>query len=212
MATPYNAILMNSGGKDSLAAAIVLSKQGYVVHSIYVDAGQHPPSHAESAELIAKNWCDSHDVLTLRMSSGFDLAVGESGFSAQRSMVLVLGLLKYTPDVKLIVTGHTWPVRDIDMETVVNNYIRGTWRANFYAGEGPPKFYLPLFKLTTEQIYDVLKEDPSWTDTPTCRFDPPCGKCMKCTLRATFRADVDKVVQAEIAAAEAVAAAVEVLK
>lgn len=185
-------VLLNSGGKDSLAAAMVLGQMGHELYSLHVDIGLSTADHLANAERIARHHCSlGHEVFTGRFSSDPNMESPKGGgFYAQRVVLPTIGFsVALRIGAELVSSGHTWPTLNgkEDLADTLARYVMHTNRPENDGGGRPaPQFFFPLYGLQPHQIYDIVKRDPTWKTLSFCTQSPPCGKCHKCSLRAKF--------------------------
>jgi 7-cyano-7-deazaguanine synthase in queuosine biosynthesis len=179
------ALLLNSGGKDSLAAAILMSRAGWSLASLHVDAGQRNAGvAAPMAARIAQAHCVSHDTVLIRPSRSWVLEQHGRAFLAHQGAVLAsiaaahaaaLGIDRVFSGIRKDSQHSTYP-------TAVQNLIEAS-RMTAHA-----RFELPLWDYTNEQVYQIIKDDPLWKETVTCNTYPPCNSCPRCHMRAEWLA------------------------
>ncbi len=188
-------VLLNSGGKDSLATAILLSRDGHDLHSFTVDVGQ--PEHAKGngiAKKIADKYCASHHVF--RATTGPYLA---------ETFNLPVGWRYVTIPYKALVV---WSLGAMYASSIGAAAVASGMRADIFPEEFPETLKA-MFELSrkvrdpvevivplngykgrqgelNEYIWGIVKDDPLWKETSHCEAYPPCGACYGCRLRAEW--------------------------
>ena len=85
MISPRNAVVLLSGGLDSMVAAAIAREQGFAVQALTIDYGQRHSVELEAAKQIAARLADEHVVLSLDLTKfggsalTSDIAVPKSG-------------------------------------------------------------------------------------------------------------------------------------
>jgi 7-cyano-7-deazaguanine synthase in queuosine biosynthesis len=173
------AVLLNSGGKDSLAAAIILSRAGYELHSLFCIAGQKALEMRDAAaKKIAEKYCVSHDSMVLNGEWQHQNKFGLPVTAHQTLLFLILAAtwgVKH--DIYLIASG-------IKPDAVTTNFPEAA-AAYFKTSRGtnPPGLVFPVFDKSDDEIFTIVRHDPLWRNAPTCPYDPACGSCVKCKVR-----------------------------
>ena len=85
MISPRNAVVLLSGGLDSMVAAAIAREQGFAVQALTIDYGQRHSVELEAAKQIAARLADEHVFLSLDLTKfggsavTSDIAVPKSG-------------------------------------------------------------------------------------------------------------------------------------
>lgn len=179
-------VLLNSGGKDCLAAAI-LTYGEHELHSLYVDAG-NPSSAAERvvAEKIAAKYAASHKVISL--SGGPYEAEGRFGYAVMPYKAAVLHTLAAMYAACIGAEGIVTGQRD---DILVEDWdVRLFGVLSMSHQRGPVRLLPPLQGTgkTSERIYQVVKDEPLWKETVVCLKHPACGGCVRCRTRSEWLA------------------------
>lgn len=209
-------VLLNSGGKDSLAVAILL-KAGKVelppesnwdgqpveVHSLYVDLGWRNVVPAKKmAKRIADAYCASHEEVTLSGSWLRPSPPAKGGVVHQSVALAIIGAMYATQiGATTVLSGLV-----LDPKSPAGLEFPGSLLALYKAfadlfhhgaqwhHDAPalvcPLSYPPYFSPTG--VTDVVKDDPLFLHTVTCSWDPPCGTCFKCEGRRNTLIDLGK--------------------
>jgi 7-cyano-7-deazaguanine synthase in queuosine biosynthesis len=160
-------------------------RDGWALHSLYCDLGQRNGAAATaSAERIADRFCVSHK--SVRLDGGDYLHLNHYGYHSivcQSLALLTLGAMEAVrTGAEAVASGVRVDVVDWDT--------REKWAALlpcFRNMKVPPEFLWPIFRLNEEEVRALVWSDP-WQETVTCNFDPPCGGCYKCKVRAAWLA------------------------
>jgi 7-cyano-7-deazaguanine synthase in queuosine biosynthesis len=190
-------VVLNSGGKDSLAAMMVLKEQGHELFSLFVDLGvPNSDAAAAIAGKLAENYCLSHDTMSVRSIIRVRHETQKmTSVPHQTLLVNVLGgIWAYPRGIDVIASG--------ERRSPVQRSISGNDHMKFEEMMGsiftvglyckPPTVIAPVKEWTNDQIFEKVKSEPLWSQTVTCNEWPPCGTCGRCILRARW---VEKVVQ-----------------
>jgi 7-cyano-7-deazaguanine synthase in queuosine biosynthesis len=185
-----DAVLLNSGGKDALAAAILLTREGHRLHSLYLDGGQ-PGSRAEqeiSAEIAAK-YCVSHHVGTF----GFGGLSVVNPCPPHPEIVTIPHKLLFSLVMGAIYAdllgvpglggGHRCDVAPRGFESRVAAVL------GLSKLRTAPKLLLPLGGVDGTQgdfVYETIKDEPLWKKTICCLCETPCGTCARCKMRSAW--------------------------
>ncbi|MEP3052304.1 MAG: 7-cyano-7-deazaguanine synthase QueC [Erythrobacter sp.] len=213
--SPRIAVVLLSGGLDSMVTAAIAKEQGYVLHGLTIDYGQRHRREIESARVIADKLGFQKHVeleLDLRAFGGSaltaDIAVPKDGTGDEIPIT-------YVPARNLVFLSLTTACAEsagaTDIFIGVNaldysgypdcrpEFIASfaeTARLGTKAGiEGEPfEIHAPLQTMTKAEIASQcvrLDLDPSWSWS--C-YDPSprglaCGRCESCRLRVKGFAD-----------------------
>ncbi len=185
-------VLLNSGGKDSLATAILLHRD-HELHSCFVNTGAPEDAAALTASaMIAEKYCSSHHVI--RIGSGPYLATTPSLPAAWRYETVPFKLLVMfalgamygvTIGAEAIASGARCDVFYPDfpetlkaalaMSRKVRPSLEVLTPLNLFPGEQS--------KVNELVVWETIKDDPLWRATSYCNYNPPCGVCYGCLLR-----------------------------
>lgn len=174
-------LLLNSGGKDSLATAILLHRE-HELHSLHVNLG-HPVSRREeevSAKIAAK-YCVSHEVF--RGGPRSYAKPGKLGRNVQPHKCFVLHAIAAMHAVQIgaeaVASGQKADAVSADFAA------RLAAAASISSGFAPVSFIFPLrcdgdLDAAHREVVAIVKDDPLWPETVHCLRDPPCGNCPDC--------------------------------
>lgn len=180
-------VLLNSGGKDTLATAMLL-RDKHEMHSLHVQFVSPSPAAAAVAKEIAARYCASHHEVT---TSGLYMGreVGKvDGLLYQALGLVGLGAM-YASQIGasgiaagFYLAGHIFgPSFGEGVQKVLDSYGRGL------------QFLTPLAGTPSVMegsgetlVLDIVKADPLWKRTVYCHKDPACTKCAKCLQRAAW--------------------------
>ncbi len=183
-------LLLNGGGIDSLAVAMILQKSGHEVHSLHVDFG-YPSSIPEkaAAELIASTYCADH--LNISMSGldamGLDASI-EPRFRPVQYQQLLLTTIGASHaqmnDMPYVVTGVRGnAIVGAEFKPLFEELVR---QVNLKYLK-PISVVHPLETVTsTDALYALVEDSPILHDTVSCLALPACGTCLKCVFRAKY--------------------------
>lgn len=177
-------VLLNSGGKDSLAAVMTLRKtRGYEIYSLFVRLGHANDDRAAAmAKKIADKYCDSHTELAIPGLIPSPTKNGtQFGFPHQALL--------------LHAYAAAWAgCRGIYAVASGQNGARELREGIRAAFEGvrslrePPVLLTPVWGIGPDRTFEIINNDPLWRETVTCNHEPACNKCRKCLLRAEWEA------------------------
>jgi 7-cyano-7-deazaguanine synthase in queuosine biosynthesis len=180
---------INSGGKDSLAAAMVLTQAGHTLRSVYVSSGQRASVDAASrlmAATIAAKYAVDHRVVEL----GGNFLSPESklgGLAYQNIFIHVMAASWAVSNLGIyeIASGTT---KAADLQGLFKDRLQALFDTS--AHRPPPNFTFPVYLAAwmtqmERGMYEIVKIDPMWRDTITCNFSyPGCGVCGHCVVRS----------------------------
>ena len=184
-------LLLNSGGLDSLACAIVLKHNGHETHSLYVDLG-YPNTDASkvASKLIADTYCVAHDSIAVvgLQARGF-LKYGHEGFEPIAHQQMVLNTLGASY-AQVHEFSHFCSGTRKDTP-VGPGYLKGfnstlAYYQTALIQMNPLELFQPINDLTNDQWFGIIKDSPVLHQTVSCLSSPPCGTCFKCKIRATY--------------------------
>ena len=181
-----DAVLLNSGGLDTLATAKILHQAGHTLHSLYVDVGQvnRIPTLA-SAKKIADLYCESHHVYNFPEVFIVPIEKLKSpGVAFQSCFVFVCGAIyAKTIGVDFVASGLKGDAATDNFDSCYLNFLNTSKLTStpapirpLFKGEGSP---LP----TMEYLMEVIGDIESVKQTYSCNSYPPCGVCAKCLKR-----------------------------
>jgi len=183
------AVLLNSGGIDTLAAAQMLKEQGHELHSLFIGMGQPNQVLALIAsKKIADAYCSSH----------FEFIIpGEWSVSSPNAPAGGISIPYLTGVVFLMGCVYA---RKIGVEYIVSA-VKGTHVEAFKptllalqkANSIIPVIIIPITPLENKsdaEVYEMVKNNPLLKETVSCAWSPPCGVCKKCLDRKAREIDV----------------------
>lgn len=178
-----NVALLNSGGKDSLAAAILLREDPAIrLHSLFVDVGQPNRIEAElSARRIAAKYAEDHETIPVG-SGGYRAPVDSGRFVAVcHQTIMLYGI------AAMYATSRGWQVvaSGVRCDAVAPGF-PAALEALFATSRlrAPPAFLFPVLALGDAAVIEIAARDPLYLETVGCNESPPCGTCHRCRLRA----------------------------
>ena len=205
-----NAVVLLSGGLDSMVAAAIAREQGYSVLALTVDYGQRHSVELEAAKRIAARLADEHVVLSLDLTKfggsalTSDIDVPKAGLGADipvtyvpaRNTIflgLALGLAEArgARDLFIGVNALDYSGYPDCRPEYIEAYERMANLATKAGVEGRTqlKIHTPLLQLSKAEIVKLAhKLGLDFALTHSC-YDPdaagrPCGRCDSCLLRA----------------------------
>jgi 7-cyano-7-deazaguanine synthase in queuosine biosynthesis len=198
---PDHVLLLNSGGGDSYATAIILKKAGYKVSSLNINYGQ--PSwdfeNLSSFDLMNTLYLHTRETAiyqaTLSLASGFE--EGATDYESQEiflrnfTFIMYAAQLAYTKRIGNIALGYAnMPNATVYLDDNpnllqdINRMLRDYFGINLLT---------PLAGFNLDMVWGLLLDngiDPA--TLPYCNFYrkegrlyKPCGKCNKCELIQT---------------------------
>jgi 7-cyano-7-deazaguanine synthase in queuosine biosynthesis len=188
-------VLMNSGGLDSLACAMVLKNLGFETHSLHLGIGQMNRGPAKrAARKIAKKYCTSHTylrifpwrrVVHLNKLSSKDFWC----LPFQGHIVCTIGAAwARTKDINFIASGSKVDIWPLEADRLFEDFMRSSNLST------PVVLLRPLRQgrdyITTFAI--VQRDMEMASKTVSCRFQTwrgPCGECPKCERRKRYSID-----------------------
>jgi 7-cyano-7-deazaguanine synthase in queuosine biosynthesis len=180
-------VLLNSGGKDSLAAAMLLRE--HALHSLYIHVGN---SISDVEERVARKVADRYAVehTTLRLSGGpFEAPSGLGPYSvmpAKAAALHAIGLVfAHSRGADALASGQRPDVLVPDFAA----------RLEAVASMSRHREAMPLlFPVAhighgeSDAILSIIGVEPLWRETIYCVQDPPCGTCGRCLKRKEWEA------------------------
>lgn len=186
-------VLINSGGKDCLAAALILRRQEHTLHSLFIDLGTPNSTSAgeAAAKIAAKHAADHHAMAVVGITRVRHEKSGITSVPHQSVLVNILGgVYAFGKGIGAIASGERRgpetagaglaPVRSFP-ERVAEAFAIGKFCP-------PPLVLAPVIDFNDERIFATVKDEPLWRETVTCNEWPPCGKCARCVTRAKWLA------------------------
>ncbi len=182
------AVILNSGGLDTLAAMIILRKQNAELHSLYIGMGQPNDERARlSAKKLADEYCLTHYELTIPGKWSVNSPKAPAGGISIPYLSGVVFLL-----------GCVY-ARKIEVDYVVSA-VKGNFTEDFKPAllmlqkslDIAPKIIIPVTPLedkTDEDVYLIIKNNPLAKETTSCAHENPCGICKKCIWRKSIGID-----------------------
>ena len=166
-------LMMNGGGIDSLALAILYHKSNIELYSLYIDWG-YPNNIALSnaASSIANMYCASHKVIQVHgLIDGFFVP------KYQHCMIVSIAIsYAIRHGIQKIITGGNGTDNTSDFLTGFDIVIKANKHNKI-----PITVEWPLEgKYDPEQIYPLVKDSPLFYNTVSCLRNPVCGICHKC--------------------------------
>jgi 7-cyano-7-deazaguanine synthase in queuosine biosynthesis len=182
-------LLLNGGGVDTLACAIILQASGHEAHSLHIDFGYpNSASCKVAAEIIATTHCVDHKVITVQGLDpmGFDPVINDRYRPVQYQQLILSGIGSSHAQIN----GFTHVVSGFRHHFLTNqfkdlfNQLLSQVRLHYI---NPIRVDHPLAGITTDQaLFDIMKGSAILHDTVSCLFDPPCRTCSKCKFRSQF--------------------------
>jgi 7-cyano-7-deazaguanine synthase in queuosine biosynthesis len=177
-------VLLNSGGKDTLASSILLRKDPEnELHSLYIDLGLSNTEVAkESAQNIADKYCASHEVIKIVGPSLIGMKKkGIRGVYHQTSIIISLAAA-YCSVIKAtaIASGLRCDVGNDKLLTAYKEALSNN------SLNDPVEFITPVFDKKNGEIFELVRTEPLWEKCPTCNEWPPCGGCVRCVTRGRW--------------------------
>jgi 7-cyano-7-deazaguanine synthase in queuosine biosynthesis len=177
-------VMLNSGGLDSLALAVMLSKQGHEVHSLYVDTGSKNREQAmAAASKIAAAHCADHYVIAvdgLKTTPKVARGIPYQGFF----FTLLGSIYAASLDIDYVTSGNKGEMSDDSFEETFMNVLKSVKVRD-------TKIPLRPFRgiIDINQIYMIAKDSPVLKDTWSCGQSTKCGVCNKCRMRIRLGID-----------------------
>lgn len=185
-----SAVLLNSGGKDSLAA-LLLSREEFTLHSVYVHVGQpSSPREAEVAARIAAKYGLDHKVI--RVTGGpYDTPsrVLATNPPSTRNVFPFKGIILHSlasmyaasKGIDVVVSGQRADVYPDDFPARLSDALWISRRLR-----DAPELRFPVKDLSMDEVFEAIRGEPLWAETSYCLEEPPCGGCYGCKLRADW--------------------------
>lgn len=171
-------VLLNSGGLDSLAAAVQLRviDPDVVIHSLYVSAGQANDASAKvAAQEIADAECASHSVITLEGMTYDDPDRELPRLPYRTTLYHIMGAIKCRQ------LGARYLAAGIDV--FFSEYFGKQFSALLAEETSAPFTVIPLHPIRTmsrPERVALVKEHPLASKVVSCEYPTPCGECSKC--------------------------------
>jgi len=183
------AILLNSGGADTLAAIMKLKDQHgemLELHSIYINIGQENHLRAsKAAKLLALHYCSSHEEIV---------------FPGNWTMPIDQGDLLLKPRNKTPLIGFICHVMGAMKARQLNlGYITGGFDTGAVTEQFCDKFVElqeqfkmtqytitpihPVIGMSVTERLEYIKDNPLANKTVSCHLEVACGRCPKCFPR-----------------------------
>jgi 7-cyano-7-deazaguanine synthase in queuosine biosynthesis len=181
------AVILLSGGKDSLAAAM-LTHDKYELHALFVDVGEPTTvAHLVVSQRIAKKYCVSHKTIGLTGGPFTGASRNKMGMISSvpyRSLVMIsLGaMFAGTLDAAVLISGVKGDAQ-MDWWHHAASLVLNMSRVR------PPITLvspIPAPSIGDDAVLQIVKDEPLWKETVYCRYVPPCGTCYGCELRKSW--------------------------
>jgi 7-cyano-7-deazaguanine synthase in queuosine biosynthesis len=178
------ALLLNSGGKDSLATAILARRSGWELSSLYVELGQRNSSEARlSSKRIADKHCADHFELIVNSPHSLIIPIPGGIFGIAYQAVTIHSLaasVAVSRGIERVFSGQRYGANAAQFPRLFNELLQQSRYTPHIVVD------FPVFSLSDEEIFKIVSPDPLWRDTVTCNVSPPCGVCGRCKLRASW--------------------------
>jgi 7-cyano-7-deazaguanine synthase in queuosine biosynthesis len=178
------AILLNSGGPDTLASILKLKSidSELELHSIFIDIGQPNRERASiAAKLIANEYCISHENLLFPGEWTVpDYINPEKRVRTPYLVVLlhILGAVKARQhNVEYIILG---------IDSNFNRAIQHKFSTLLAEEKRAPYVVIPIYPvldMTREERLSLIKDNKLSDLTVSCLEEMPCKTCGKCVSR-----------------------------
>lgn len=188
-----SAVLLNSGGVDSLATAIIMSKR-FKLYSLNILMGQtNSRVQADASKLIADEYCENHHTMNIFGDSSSDeysvyrLFTDRKQFAYIPSIVHLLGATYAISNKCSTLTSGM----KVDLATK-------EWRASFENlchchsmwKDYHPMFIFPLYNKDQNYVSSVIRENTDLASkTHSCLLESKCGVCDRCLRRKQIGID-----------------------
>jgi len=210
-------VLLNSGGKDTLATAALLRSGNFAsvpelsgttgsleIHSVYIDIGwRNGVTAMSAAQMIADEYCDSHEIVKIEGSwqvphgLGFPGYLGMTGMYTQNVIIHTLGAMYGIKNQwNMIASGLNAIQNYREQFAIFGDCLRATYDNGqaWFDPDKRPRFIFPILHSTQEELIPVWRGAPLLTFTVACNEETPCGLCFKCDARAKVIAAVNNVI------------------
>jgi len=183
-------VLLNGGGVDSLAAALILKNSGHTLHSLHVQF-DYPASASMvvAAKAIADAYCADQVVVTV---------AGLVPWGMNAPEATPTGRYRSVPNLQLVVSGIAASYATRNGYSYIANGVKNqeVWGNGFEPAisalianhnhsqlKQPLLFMRPLSALDDAAVYALVAGNSVLNQTVSCLSSPPCGTCFKCLLR-----------------------------
>lgn len=182
-------LLLNGGGIDSLAVAMLLKASEHDVMSLHVDLG-YPNAEPcrNAAELIATTYCSSHKLITLNGldAMGVDPAI-DTRYRPIQYQQLVLSSIGCSHAQMNGITYVTSGFRHGFLTNEFKPRLNGLLAQVKLSYLNPILVEHPLAGLSGDDaVFGIIQNSPILHQTVSCLQLPACGVCSKCLLRAKY--------------------------
>jgi len=181
------AVLLNSGGLDTLAAIKKLRviDPTLELHSLFIDLGQPNAVRGKAAaKTIADAYCLTHKEFI------FPDGLTAEDFEGETERVRTPYL-----NVLLHILAASY-ARKLNIQYIVSgsdSYLSDDFNAKFaaiLAEEGKAPYVVipvhPLKGISRQDRIPIVIDDPLLNQTVSCNEETPCGVCCKCAFRLSF--------------------------
>lgn len=180
-------VLLNSGGLDSLAVAMLLKEQKHIVHSLYIDLGQRSKAKGIVAcRRIADAYCDSHEVIVMFPDDRYLIEMKNGpNLPFMGAALFILGsVYARSKGIDFIASGLKGDSNKDDFNTRFLHLLKASKMT---------KPVIPLRPVSGmkdfKEVFEVIKDSPIMRHTYSCNVIPKCGGCVKCKLRKKYSID-----------------------
>jgi 7-cyano-7-deazaguanine synthase in queuosine biosynthesis len=173
-------VILNSGGLDSLALAMILHAAGDELYSFHIHQGvASSDSQMASAQRIADKFCVSHKVVEIHgLLQSPDSTGGPRPIACQTVLLAMLGqAYANLMNVVSVVSGNRYERVTVEFEKHFNRSLKCVAKGNERV------YSRPLGAIYESDVWDIIKDEPLAPQTVSCLAEPPCGTCFKCVER-----------------------------
>lgn len=198
------AVILLSGGLDSVTVLALAAAQGYECHTIGFSYGQRHAHEVEKAKIIAAKYGVKHKVITIDLTSFGGSALTDSSIAVPKTGLTDDIPVTYVPARNTIFLSYALGYAEVlgaaDIFIGVNaldysgypdcrpEYIKAfETMANLGTKAGNFSIHMPLVNLTKAEIIKLgFRYGVDYSLTTSC-YDPvdgkACGTCDSCRLR-----------------------------
>lgn len=185
------AVLLNSGGLDSLLVAKMYYDKGWEVHSLYVDYGGFSRERElRSSRKIADKYCTSHTVVEIK-ANYLSENPKEEHYTIRRMAhtrpIFIGAAASYAHELKIdhilwgVARKKSGPSYFTSLDEVINDQTIGElFHIELITpldyDSAVPEVYMALVKLHGVTIEEM-------EETVSCHMEQRCGSCTKCITR-----------------------------
>lgn len=187
---PSKAVLLNSGGIDSLLVARRYKLEGWELHSLHLPLNKHNRGRSKrAAKKIARMYCASHNVARRPDDWLADDLGRNKKYTGYPHTVFFAHMVaaQYAHHI-----GADYVISGLQHDAVTPGVLEDYAVALRHSKLTPPPVFIAPYLYDGNRIEDLADAMESGVDlgmTQSCWSASPCGECNKCRMRKKLGLD-----------------------